>query len=250
MKDRVADAFGRADEYDDYAGIQWQVAQKLAGYIRDMPLPPAPRVLEIGCGTGFVAEAIGESLPGANWLMTDIAPAMVERSRARFGSDPRFRFAVVDGEHPTMDEPPFDLVCSSLAVQWFGELAPGLNRLLGLLRPGGRLVVSTLVAGSFAGWREAHDALRIDHGMRRYPTAEELVSLSLGGRTGDITFEWLEQRYANARAFLHALRAIGADTPEAGHRPLGAGRMRAVMRRFEEAGAVASYHVAFARFTA
>src|SRR5438067_3416832 len=153
--------------------------------------------------------------------MTDIAAEMVERSRERFAGDPRFRFAVLDGENPRFDtsEEPFDLVCSSLAVQWFEHLQPGLERLFALLRPGGRLVFSTLADGSFAEWRRAHVELGREHGMRRYPAARELRSLQLGGRLGEVTLEWFEERYASSRGFLHALREIGADTPHPQHRP-------------------------------
>jgi malonyl-CoA O-methyltransferase len=250
MKDRIAGAFDSARDYDAHAGIQKRVAERLAAIIREVPLPAHPRVLEIGCGTGFLTAALADTFPDSNWLMTDIAPAMVERSRERFGADPRYRFAVLDGEHPRLDEPPFDLVCSSLSVQWFDRLQEGLERLLGLLRPGGQLVVSTLADGSFGEWRQAHDDLGVDHGMRRYPDPGELRALRLDGRSGEWTLEWFEEHYPSGRAFLRGFREIGAGTPRPGHRPLDARAMRAVLKRFEEGGAVARYHVAFCRFTA
>jgi malonyl-CoA O-methyltransferase len=222
----------------------------LAGKIRAVDLPENPRVLEIGCGTGLLTQALADSFPGADWLASDIAPAMVERARERFGPDPRYRFALLDGEHPRLDEPPFDLICSSLAVQWFDDLQAGLERLFRLLRPGGHLAFSTLAEGSFAEWRDAHAELGLEHGMRTYPSSLALESLRLGQRTGSIDREWFDERHATGLDFLKSLRSIGADTPRPGHVPLGPGRMRNMLRRFERSGAVARYHVAFGLFAA
>jgi malonyl-CoA O-methyltransferase len=250
MKARIVTAFDGAHGYDAHAGVQRQVATELGGYIRALPLPQRPQVLEIGCGTGFLTQALADAFPGADWLMTDIAPAMVERSRERFRTDPRFRFAVLDGEHPDLDEPPFDHHCTSLAVQWFEELRPGLERLLSLLRPGGHLAFSTLVEDSFTEWRQAHDELGLEHGMQSYPSVDELVGLKLGGREGDIRFDWFAEPYPSGPEFVRGLREIGAGTPRPGHRPLGPAAFRQVLRRFEAGGAIARYHVAFCRFTA
>ena len=148
VKQRICEAFDGASAYDDHAMVQRQVAAEVARRI--LALPPPSRVLEIGCGTGLLAAAIGGALADADWLMTDIAPAMVARSRLRFAGDPRFRFALLDGEEPERAGGPFDLVCSSLAVQWFQRPEQSLLRLFRLLRPGGRLVFSTLADGTFA----------------------------------------------------------------------------------------------------
>jgi malonyl-CoA O-methyltransferase len=247
LKHRVAEAFEQADHYDDFAGLQRRVAQLLAGRIRQLPLPPQPTVLEIGCGTGFLAAALGGF--DGDWLMTDIAPAMVERSRRRFAGDRRFRFAIVDGEDPMLDpgEDPFDLICANMVVQWFEHLEAGLGRLFRLLRPGGHLVFSTLAEGTFAEWRDAHAGMPA--GAHFFPGAAVLRELRLDGIAGEVALERFVEPYRTAADFLRTLRALGAATPRPGHRPLAAPAMRDVMRRFEAAGAASSYCVALCRFT-
>lgn len=239
----IAAAFDRAERYDEHAIVQRRVAAALGDRIAALPLARAPTVLEIGCGTGFLARAVGTRIAASDWLMTDIAPRMVERARAEFAGVPGYRFAVLDGEAPDIDAR-FDLICSSLAAQWFGDLAGSIRRQRALLRPGGRLAMATLAAGTFADWRAAHDAG--DSGTRDYPALEALRMM--GAET--VADEWIEQRHADAAGFLRTLRAIGAGTPRDGHRPLDGGALRAVMRRFEAAGAVARYHVAYAVFGA
>jgi malonyl-CoA O-methyltransferase len=250
LKERIAGAFERASSYDDHAMVQRKIAQRLAGRITALPLGPAPRILEIGCGTGFLAAAVEGQIAGADWLMTDISPAMVERSRRRFGASPSYRFAVVDGEQPAFEQPeaPFDLVCANFAVHWFEDLEQGLSRLFRLLRPGGHLLFSTLADGTFGEWRGAHEALGFAAGTPPYPASEALIAMRLDRVEGNWEYDRLVETYASAADFLHALRAIGAGTPRPEHRPLSAAAMRRVMRRFEEAGASASYCVLIADY--
>lgn len=248
-KERIVAAFDRADDYDAHAGAQHRAAEALARRIAALPLGPCPRVLEFGCGTGFLAEAASGAFAGSDWLMTDIAPDMIARSRRRFAGRPNFRFARVDAEDPSLaGEDRFDLVCSNLTVQWFDDPAGALNRLFGHVRPGGYLVFSTLAGGTFAEWENAHHALGLRSGLRPLPSVGELEALRPLGVEGSVTSELIVEAHEDARDFLGSLRAIGAATPRAGHRPLPPAAMRAVMRRFEEAGARASYAVATCSF--
>src|SRR5439155_3320272 len=159
FKQRMIRAFDAAASYDDVATVQQQVASALAGRIAALALPERARILEVGCGTGFVAAAMPSLPRGSDWLMTDVSPAMVKRARQRFLGQSGYRFAVLDAEHPVFNTPeePFDLVCSSLAAQWFEDLPKALEQLFQLLNPGGYLLISTLGAGTFAEWRAAHD---------------------------------------------------------------------------------------------
>ncbi|HIV78298.1 MAG TPA: methyltransferase [Candidatus Sphingomonas excrementigallinarum] len=230
---RIARAFDAAAAYDVHAVVQRQVADWLADRIVAVA-PPAPRVLEVGCGTGFLTGATLPRLAQPDWLMTDIAPAMLARGMA---AHPGVRGRVMDGERPDLpDEAAFDLIVSSLAVQWFGDLAAGLRRLAGLLAPGGRLLVTTLTQGTFAAWHDAHRAEGFAAGSPLYPPVE-----ALGWPVETRAFE---QRHASAADFMRALRAIGAGTPRKGHRPIPPGAMRRIARRFETGGAVANYEVA------
>ena len=232
----IASAFARAADYDAHAAIQRKAAARLADRVATLPLLPRPRVLEIGCGTGLLGAALVDRLPDARWLMTDLAPAMVERARSRFAGRRDIDFAVMDGETPDLAGP-FDLIVSSLAMQWFADLPASVARLMGMLAPGGRIAFTTLAAGSFAEWRDAHGALPA--GTPDYPTHQALAATGL-----DVSIDTLIEHHADARHFLHSVKGIGAGTPRPGHRPLNPAQLHGVMARFEAAGCVASYVVA------
>jgi len=233
----VARAFGRATDYDAHAALQRMVARRLADRIAALALPPSPHILEIGCGTGVLGAALIDSLPGARWTMTDIAPEMVERARRRFVRYDNICFAVMDGEAPGMHGR-FDLICASLVFQWFEDLPSAVKRLRALLRPSGRLMFSTLAEGSFHEWRHAHGDLPF--GMRDYPDIAALRAMGLDV----VEAGHIPMGHSSARAFLHGLKGIGAGTARAGYRPLPPGQLRRVMARFEKGGCTASYHVA------
>ncbi len=229
-----------AASYDAAAPVQRAVARRLAEKIVRLPLPARPRILEIGCGTGFLTTALRERLPEADWLITDLSPRMLDACRARVG--PGARFEVMDGERPTVDGP-FDLICSSLAVQWFGDLAAGLGRLGRLLAPDGWLAVSTLADGTLQAWRQAHADLGLACAAHDFPSRDALARM-LGPR-GRLHTEAVVQAHADARDFLGDLKAIGAGCSVSARRPLGPRDMKRVMRRFDELGAVARYEVAY-----
>jgi len=233
---RIARAFDRAEAYDQHAEVQRRVAAALAARVTELPLPPRPRVLEIGCGTGLLGRELVDRLPNADWTMTDIAPTMIERARTHFVGRGNVQLAVMDGEHPDRAGP-FDLIVSNLALQWFVDLAGGVTRLRRLLAPGGWLAFTTLADGTFAEWQEAHGDLAA--ATPRFATVATLEALGLETSVRDENV-----RHGSGRAFVRGLKALGAATPRPGHRPLRPAELRAVLERFEAIGAPARYVVA------
>ena len=232
----IANAFHRAEKYDRHAAVQRQVANQLAAHILALDLPSDARVLEIGCGTGFLGAGLVGRLPFAHYWMTDIAPGMLDRARQRFAGRDDIAFAEMDGANPTVDGL-FDLICSSLAMQWIADLPGTVARLRKLLSPQGQLIFTTLAAGSFAEWRAAYGAAK--PGTPDYPDADTLRACGL-----KVSVETIERSHANARDFLAALKAIGAGTPRPDYQPLAPARLRQVMARFGADGATARYVVA------
>lgn len=231
---RLAAAFGAAAAYDQHGAIQRAVARELASRIAALPLAHAPRALDVGCGTGFLGEALIPMLPDARWMMSDLAAPMLERARARLGEAARYH--AMDGEFPDLDGP-FDLVASSLAFQWFGDLAAAVGRYRARLAPDGWLAFTTLAQGSFAQWRAAHGDLPC--GVPDYPAPGALAAMGLAVDIVDLPFT------DGGRAFLRHLHGIGARLPREGHRPLSPAQLKQVIARFDEAGGTATYRVAF-----
>lgn len=244
----IAGAFGAAEGYDRHASVQRVAAAALAARIAALDLA-SPRVLEFGCGTGFLTKAMVRCGIGGEWRVTDLAPAMVDRCRERMGERPGTSFSVLDVRR---DEPPmagsYDLVTASLAAQWLDDLDGAVARMLAWVKPGGHVLINTLASGTFREWRQALARAGAEAGTPAYPTVDALHAIQPQAQASVPEAAMLIDRPADARSFLNALKAIGAHVPAEGHRPVGAARMRAAMRFFEQSGCEASYEVVTCHF--
>ena len=252
----IGAAFDEAEDYDVYARVQGRIAEALADRIAALPIAVARgeklRLLEIGCGTGFLTRALRYRGLGGCWLVTDIAPRMVSRCAAAMGGhgrNPSLSFATLDGQAPDPQLGEFDLICSSMAFQWFGDLRSALSRLAMLLAPGGTLAFSTLLDGTFSEWEQAHHGLGLKAGGFCYTNLELLSGLFPSGGSLTIGEMHVRDAYANAAMFLRGLKCIGASTARSDHRPLSPAALRRVMAAFNMAGATATYRVALCNWT-
>jgi malonyl-CoA O-methyltransferase len=245
-KPAIVRAFDRAEDYDARAYIQRGAARRLAEHIALLPLPAQPRILEIGCGTGFLSEELAKAFPDSQLILSDLSEAMVGRTRALLGGR-SIRYLVMDGERPSLPlGPHFNLICSSLAFQWFDDLGSAIARLVDMLAPGGHLAFATLSAGTFAEWRAAHAQSGLQAATRDYPSADEIKLLCPPGAAIRIKTQPLVEQHPDGVSFLRGLKAIGAGTPWEPRTPLAPGSMRRVLRAFEEGGASATYQIAHA----
>ncbi|CUW40631.1 putative methltransferase, enzyme of biotin synthesis [Magnetospirillum sp. XM-1] len=222
-KKAIAGAFSAAAAtYESAARAQVWAADALVERLGGLSAPVS--VLELGCGTGLLTRRLAAALPaGSRILATDLSPAMVEAAATRL---PEVSFAVMDAEAPHVTGP-FDMIVSSLAAQWFADLPATLARLAALLTPGGRLLLVTLGAGTFAQWKDAHRALGLDSGVPDYPEAQALAAMLAGAQ---VESQPLTLDYADGRDFLKSLEALGAQTPKPGHRPLPPGQLRRIIK--------------------
>ncbi len=248
----LARRFGSAAPgYDRSARVQRLAAERLAQRILSAGLPRSPRILEVGCGTGLLTECLAARLPDADWTITDLSVDMLRACRSRFQpSTPAssWRFIVMDAEVPAL-RGGFDLICAGLAMQWFEDRRTALRGLAGLLNGGGILAMSTLLDGSFTGWRAALDGEGAAAAMPEHPSPDVLQAAWPSGGAGRWQTETLLDRHASGIDFLRGLRAIGADLPRPGATPLDPLVMRRVLRRFQaEHDAIADYRIGYGLF--
>lgn len=242
-KQRISAAFGAAaDHYDDHAGPQRRAAERVA----DLGLavdPDAACILEVGCGTGLLTRRIAALWPDARLVATDLSPAMLARAAAQLGSAALFRR--MDGEWPTDEAAPFDMILSSLTFQWFADLPGAIGRLMALLRPGGHLVFSTMGQGSLKAWCDAHVGCGLDSGVPDYPAMEDVRRMLTAFGHATVHREQVPLEQHGAIGLLRHLRGIGAVVPDGERRPLAAGALRRVMAEYDRRGRDDEYEILF-----
>lgn len=130
--------FARAvTTYEQQASVQREAAEHLADLLGQHFHTLAPRVLEIGCGTGFLTRLIATRFAPSEMVVNDLCPEM----GVCFANVPRTTF--LPGDAQTLQWPGiFDAVVSSSAIQWFSDLRAFASRCVAILPKGGLLAVS------------------------------------------------------------------------------------------------------------
>jgi SAM-dependent methyltransferase len=122
-------------------GAGWQRAMEhhdLLGLIGD---PTGMRVLDLGCGTGQLAQHLA-SLGAREVLAVDVSARMLELAQAEF-AHPRVTYRRAAIESLEFAAARFDLVVSSLAVHYVADYRGLMLDVAVWLSPGGVLVYST-----------------------------------------------------------------------------------------------------------
>lgn len=153
-------------------------------------------ILEVGCGTGVMAERIN-ALPGVTLVATDFSERFVELTAAR-GVDAR----QADICYLPFDDASFDVVYAGWMLYHVRDLERALNEVRRVLRPGGTFVAVTNGSDHLA-------ELRIAAGGKREITqfSSETGESVLRRRFADVRRHDLETRaafpdHATAQAYL------------------------------------------------
>jgi trans-aconitate 2-methyltransferase len=133
-------------------------------------------VLDAGCGTGRVTEALVERLPRGRVIAVDGSPAMVEQARSRLPAD---RVEVRQSDLAELEiEDPLDAILSTATLHWLPDHDRVLARFHAALKPGGRLVAQCGGQGNIAEVVRAVGAVSV----------REPYATALGGWPGPWNF--------------------------------------------------------------
>ncbi|WP_114752540.1 non-ribosomal peptide synthetase/type I polyketide synthase [Pleomorphovibrio marinus] len=142
------------------------LAEVVASSFVDAKNHIAPKILEIGAGTGAASVEILPRLPeNAQYVFTDISAYFATEARQRLGRASKHEFSVLDIEKDPISQGyqphSFDMVVAANVLHTTQELKNSLSHVHHLLKPGGLLVILeitrkadwfNLVFGLLDGW--------------------------------------------------------------------------------------------------
>lgn len=143
LKARTRAAFdAQAATYD--AGMEGEHARRLyphvLGEVRAAVAGlAAPRLLELGCGTGALAERVLGVAPGAHLTCVDLSPRMAEAARARLAG--RAEVLLGDAERLPFYDAGFDASWCNDSFHHYPDPERAAFQAWRVLAPGGALVI-------------------------------------------------------------------------------------------------------------
>ncbi len=133
-----------AEVYDQVAQPQYEWSQEV---LERLPLRGDETVLDAGCGSGRVTEALVERLPAGRVIAVDASNSMVEKARERLGEAADVR----QGDLAELQlEQQVDAVFSNAVFHWLLDHDRLFARLFAALAPGGMLVAQCGGEGNVA----------------------------------------------------------------------------------------------------
>ena len=134
----LADYNRLAADYDTrWAGFLAAVAEGVQSLL-PADLPPRPRVLELGCGTGAFLHLVREHRPEAHLTGVDLCPAMLAEARAKV---PTADLREADLEKVRFPAASFDLVLSLNVLHHLNDLDAHLRQLARWCAPEGTILL-------------------------------------------------------------------------------------------------------------
>jgi trans-aconitate 2-methyltransferase len=122
-----------------------------ADVLERLPLAGDETVLDAGCGSGRVTEALAGRLPRGRVVALDGSPSMIAAARDRlapFGD--RVSYLLADLGQPIPLDTPVDAILSTATFHWVPDHDALFANLAGVLRPGGLLVAQCGGSGNIA----------------------------------------------------------------------------------------------------
>lgn len=135
-----------ASQYDS----RWKryIEASIRETLRRLRVAPGDRVLDVGCGTGALLEALSCAAPHAKLAGVDLSGEMLEVGRRRLGAAIDLRQAYA--ETLPFGDAAFDVVVSTNVLHFIRHPVPALREIHRVLNPSGRVVVTDWCDDYFA----------------------------------------------------------------------------------------------------
>ncbi|MBN1285090.1 MAG: methyltransferase domain-containing protein [Anaerolineae bacterium] len=154
MRDRLTEReYLRAEQYADSSNLDARAAlhrrfsvnrRGWSPWVFDQfDLPPAARVLEVGCGPAYLwAENRARVPAGWDITLSDFSPGMVRKARAALDVT-RFKYVNLDVQAMPFPAARFDAIIANHMLYHVPDLAKAMTEIRRVLKPGSALYAAT-----------------------------------------------------------------------------------------------------------
>jgi len=176
-----------ARDYDRISATrQFQSGKRL---VADLAIKPGERVLDVGCGTGLLAEHIADLVgPAGRVLGFDPLPLRIGLALAK--THPNLAFQVGDAyDLDNLPSSSCDVVVLNAVFHWLPEKTGPLLAFARLLRRGGRIGISTGLKGHVTRLQQVMRQVLAEPPFDQYPRRRESITFRVDAEEMRALFE-------------------------------------------------------------
>ncbi len=178
--ERVRQAFNLAAEsYDVFSLLQQTVADRLIESFEHIKIKPS-LILDLGSGTGYGSKHLSRCFKKAQIYQADLSVQMLKNSRkqaSRFFS--KEHFICADAKQIPLPNNSFDLVFSSLMLQWCNDPDAVFAEVKRILKPNGVFLFTSFGPDTLKelreSWRQVDDDVHVNAFVDMHDIGDSLV---------------------------------------------------------------------------
>lgn len=213
-KKRIQKHFNlKAERYESSAVLQKEVCQRLLDKLSWVKLKPE-NILDAGAGSGWGSRGLMDMYPSSTVFALDLSEAMLKQTKTKGGFFRKPLLCCSDVEFLPLADNSFDLVFSSLMLQWCNP-EKVFNEFLRVLRPGGLLVFATFGPDTLKelrrSWSKVDASVHVNEFIDMHDLGDALMSSGFAEPVMDM--DMMSLTYDEAITVMKDLKSIGANTP-------------------------------------
>ncbi len=217
---RIRNAFDRAAEsYDQAAVLQKEVCKRLLEKLEVVRLSPQ-WILDAGSGTGEAVGPLQKKYKKAEVVVLDLSERMLKKAAGQGALFRKPHQVCANIELLPFADNSFDLLFSSLAMQWCNDLGATLVEFKRVLKPGALLQFATFGPDTLkelrASWQQVDAAVHVNSFIDMHDIGDGL--LQAGFAEPVMESEIITVNYQEVDTLMQDLRDIGANVTASGHR--------------------------------
>jgi len=170
-------------------------------------------ILDAGCGTGYCTRALQQKFPKASLTGIDIAQGMIEQANKQNKAFGKIDYQCADIEQLPFAENHFDLVFSSLSIQWASNLEKIFTEFNRVLKTNGVLMFSTLATNTLTELKQSWQAVDQQLHVNQFTDSNTLFKTinNSGFIPPELNNEVIILTFNTVIDLMKSLKAIGAN---------------------------------------
>lgn len=217
-----------AKNYDAVSLLQRTITDRLIESFDQIKIKPTD-ILDIGSGTGYGSGKLKKHFKKARYYQLDVSVEMLKCARKQspmlFSKN---HFVNADASQLPLPNNHFDLVFSSLMLQWCNDLDAVFAEVKRVLKPGGVFLFSSFGPDTLKelreSWRSVDEQVHVNAFVDMHDIGDALIRSGMDAPV--LNVEHIVLTYDECKQLMREIKDIGAHNINSGRRKTLTGRQR------------------------